>query len=100
MFEAACVPLSGVLAGGSGTFASASVLITAMIVPTCTTWPSSNIRCVIMPSAGEGISESTLSVAISSTDSSAFTLSPTFFSHLRMVASVTLSPILGITSCT
>ena len=47
------------------------------------------------PSTSVGTSESTLSVAISTTKSSADTSSPTFLSQLTIVASSTLSPILG-----
>jgi hypothetical protein len=49
-----------------------------------------------LPSNGEGISESTLSVAISRTVSSILIESPSFLVHLIIVASATLSPILGI----
>src|SRR5690606_13561147 len=47
------------------------------------------------PATGEGTSESTLSVAISTTDSSSAILSPTFFNQLMTVASITPSPIAG-----
>ena len=47
------------------------------------------------PSASEVTSVSTLSVAISNMGSSIDTESPTFFNHLVIVASATLSPILG-----
>ena len=52
----------------------------------------------MVPETGEGTSESTLSVAISSTVSSSSTRSPACFTHLRMVASMMLSPILGMVS--
>ena len=51
-----------------------------------------------IPSAGEGISASTLSVVISNRGSSRSTCSPGFFSHLMIVPSATLSPIWGITT--
>ena len=49
-----------------------------------------------MPDTGDGISVSTLSVETSSNASSAATASPTFFSHLVTVPSVTDSPKAGI----
>src|SRR5688572_20612784 len=52
------------------------------------------------PSAVEGTSLSTLSVAISRTASSIFTVSPGCLYHFKMVASIILSPILGITRST
>src|ERR1051325_9206875 len=52
------------------------------------------------PSAVEGTSLSTLSVAISRTASSIFTVSPGCLNHFNIVASVILSPILGITRST
>jgi hypothetical protein len=52
---------------------------------------------VRMPATGEGTSLSTLSVAISKTASSNSIRSPGFFSQRKMVASMILSPILGIT---
>src|SRR4029077_10531617 len=64
--------------------------------PTGITSPSLQSFLTNTPSDGAGISESTLSVAISTIVSSAFTLSPSFLTHLIIVASVTLSPILGI----
>ena len=51
---------------------------------------------VRIPFAIDGISESTLSVAISTTVSSSSIESPISFTHLIIVASATLSPILGI----
>ena len=63
--------------------------------PTFTTSPSFTSFFNKMPSCGAGTSVSTLSVAISTMGSSAFTASPSFFNHLMMVASATLSPILG-----
>src|SRR3979411_1128458 len=49
-----------------------------------------------MPAAGEGISASTLSVEISNSGSSRWTLSPVFFSHLVIVPSTMDSPIWGM----
>src|SRR5208282_2410788 len=51
-----------------------------------------------MPLAGAGISASTLSVEISKSGSSRWTLSPTFLSHLVMVPSKMDSPIWGMTT--
>src|ERR1700722_20918173 len=51
-----------------------------------------------MPAAGEGISASTLSVEISKSGSSRWTVSPGFLSHLVMVPSVMDSPIWGMTT--
>ncbi|OPZ64301.1 MAG: hypothetical protein BWY83_03222 [bacterium ADurb.Bin478] len=48
------------------------------------------------PVAGEGISESTLSVLISRIISSRFTVSPGFFRHRTMAPSTMLSPICGM----
>jgi len=48
------------------------------------------------PVAGAGISVSTLSVETSSSGSSVVIWSPSFFSHLVTVPSVTLSPRRGI----
>ena len=49
-----------------------------------------------VPETGEGISVSTLSVDTSSKDSSAATVSPTFFNQRVTVPSLTLSPSAGI----
>ena len=53
---------------------------------------------LITPLYSLATSESTLSVATSTTASSAATVSPSFFNHWVMVASETLSPIAGNTS--
>ena len=55
---------------------------------------------LIVPSAVDGTSLSTLSVAISSTVSSCFTASPGFLCHFKIVASIILSPSFGITKST
>ena len=68
--------------------------------PTCTTSSASNNISTNFPSCVDGTSESTLSVAISTIVSSISTMSPTFFDHEIIVASETLSPILGIISST
>jgi hypothetical protein len=49
-----------------------------------------------IPAAGAGISASTLSVEISKSGSSRWTLSPTFFIHLVTVPSAIDSPIWGM----
>ena len=51
-----------------------------------------------MPDAGLGTSVSTLSVEISSSDSSASTCSPSCFSHFVIVPSETDTPIWGMTT--
>ena len=76
--------------------ALASVEITAMVWPTGTTAFSANNIFSSLPATGDGISLSTLSVAISRMVSSRATISPGFLSQRRMVASMMLSPILGM----
>ena len=63
--------------------------------PTSITSPSLNKTFFKIPEHGAGTSESTLSVAISTIGSSSSITSPTAFNHVVMVASATLSPILG-----
>jgi hypothetical protein len=82
------------------TGSSLSAVIIAITSPTLTTCPSENKHFDNIPEAGDGTSVSTLSVAISRMDSSASIRSPSFFNHLRIVASATLSPILGMISLT
>ena len=60
--------------------------------------PASNLISVSTPATGEGISASTLSVEISNSGSSFWTVSPAFFSHLVMVPSKMDSPICGMTT--
>jgi hypothetical protein len=63
------------------------------------TWtvdPSAALISVSTPAAGEGISASTLSVEISNSGSSRWTVSPGFLSHFVMVPSKIDSPIWGI----
>ena len=69
--------------------------MTANTDPTATTSPSLNKISFKIPEHGAGTSESTLSVAISTIGSSSLIESPTAFNHVVMVASATLSPILG-----
>ena len=76
--------------------ASTSISITAITVPTATTSSCLNKIFFTTPATGEGISESTLSVAISSRTSSSSIRSPSFTNQFVMVASSILSPILGI----
>ena len=86
-------------AAGAETLAeAASVSMMAITAPTLTTSPSLNNVLTSLPDTGDGTSESTLSVAISNTDSSLSILSPAFLTHLMIVASATLSPILGSTN--
>src|SRR5579884_3604303 len=70
--------------------------MTASRVPTSTVSPSGTRISVTTPAAGEGTSESTLSVDTSKRTSSSSTGSPTFFIHLVMVPSVTVSPSWGM----
>ena len=73
-----------------------SEFILAITLPTSiTSLDSANISS-ITPEAGEGISESTLSVPISKRVSSFSIDSPTFLYHSSIVPSVILSPIFGI----
>jgi hypothetical protein len=51
---------------------------------------------VTVPATGDGTSVSTLSVEISNSGSSRATLSPSFFSHFRIVPSTIVSPSCGI----
>src|SRR5205085_3418573 len=70
--------------------------ITAKRVPTSTVSPSGTRISATKPPAGEGTSESTLSVETSNRTSSGSTLSPTCLNHLVIVPSVTVSPSWGI----
>ena len=74
-----------------------SVSINAIGLPTLTISPSFTKICDSLPEQVDGISVSTLSVATSRTDSSSLIIYPSFLSHYRMVPSIMLSPILGIT---
>ena len=58
--------------------------------------PSGTRSSATTPATGEGISESTLSVEISSSASSTAMGSPGAFSQAVIVPSVTVSPIWGI----
>ena len=70
----------------SAPLAVPSVSITAILVFTGTTSPSLKRISERTPAAGEGISESTLSVEISSMTSSFATVSPGPLSHFEIVA--------------
>src|SRR6266508_2285110 len=80
--------------------ALASVSSTATSVCTGTVCPSCTLISASVPAAGAGISASTLSVEISNSGSSRFTVSPTFLSHLLKVPSAIDSPIWGISTST
>ena len=69
--------------------------ITQIVSPTLTTSFTSKHFSISFPLTSLGTSESTLSVAISTTKSSTLISSPTSFNQLTIVASSTLSPILG-----
>ena len=58
--------------------------------------PSGTSSSATTPATGDGISESTLSVEISSSDSSTAMGSPGAFNQAVIVPSVTVSPIWGI----
>src|SRR6202034_2462606 len=90
-------------AGAGGAAAAAGVAspeppITATTALICATCPAGTLISVSTPAAGEGISASTLSVEISNSGSSRWTVSPTCFSHLVNVPSVIDSPIWGMTT--
>ena len=72
--------------------------MTATTVLMVTVVPSPILISFSVPAAGEGISASTLSVEISKSGSSRWTVSPGFLSHLVMVPSVMDSPICGMTT--
>ena len=74
--------------------------MTASFVPTSTVSPSGTRICVTIPEAGLGTSVSTLSVEISSSDSSAWISSPSCLSHFVIVPSETETPIWGMTTST
>ena len=74
---------------------SSLVSIIAIAVPTCATSFTSAMIFTSVPFTGDGTSLSTLSVATSTTLSSASMASPTFFNQVVIVASATDSPILG-----
>ena len=85
-------------AAGAGVAAGAlsAAPMTASSAPTRTVSSSCALIESRTPDAGAGISVSTLSVEISSSGSSATTVSPTFFSQRVIVPSVTLSPSWGM----
>jgi hypothetical protein len=70
--------------------------MTASLTPTSTVSPSGTKISVKTPAAGEGTSESTLSVETSKSGSSRATSSPTAFIQRVTVPSVTVSPSCGI----
>ena len=87
---------SGAVSAGGSAGASAPSETTAITVPTSTVSPSGTRISVIVPLAGDGTSESTLSVETSNSTSSWLTVSPTDLNHRVMVPSVTVSPSWGI----
>ena len=76
--------------------AAAPSPMTASFTPTSTVSPSGTRISVSTPAAGEGTSESTLSVETSKSGSSRSTASPTAFIQRVIVPSVTVSPSCGI----
>ncbi len=96
----------GFEAGDVGSFAvgappaTAFSSITPTRAPVSTVSPSPAKICTSTPAAGEGISESTLSVETSKSGSSRATASPTFLNHCVMIPSVTDSPSEGSVTST
>ena len=86
----------GAGAAGAGAATAPSALTTASTVPTSTVSPSWTRISANVPAAGDGTSESTLSVDTSKSGSSRATASPTALSHLVIVPSVTVSPSWGM----
>src|SRR5690242_165185 len=87
---------AGFTGAGAAALPSAEMLATTVL--TCTVVPSGTLISCSTPDDGAGISASTLSVEISNSGSSRWTLSPGFFSHLVIVPSKIDSPIWGITT--
>ena len=81
---------------GAGAGGAPESPITAKRAPTATVSPSFTKISVTTPAAGEGTSESTLSVDTSKSGSSRSTASPIFFIQRVIVPSVTVSPSCGI----
>ena len=79
---------------GAAASPSAAIVPTTVLTPTVV--PSVTLISCKTPEAGAGISASTLSVEISKSGSSRWTLSPGFFSHLVIVPSTMDSPIWGM----
>ncbi|KUG25613.1 hypothetical protein ASZ90_004563 [hydrocarbon metagenome] len=92
--------VSSFILSDSSSTASPFVSITATTEPASTVSFSNTLISERIPFSGLGISVSTLSVLISNMISSFSTLSPFFLCHLIIVPSLTLSPILGITTST
>ena len=92
--------LAGAGSGSAGTAAGAPAPSprTANRVPTSTVSPSATMISWSTPDAGEGTSESTLSVDTSKSGSSTSTRSPTALNHWVIVPSVTVSPNWGIST--
>ena len=88
------------LTSGFSVTCSPSVPIRAITSPTATVVLGSNRISSSIPPAGAGISESTLSVEISSRVSSCPMVSPTAAFHSRIVPSTIDSPSLGMTTST
>src|ERR1019366_2373952 len=90
----------GATAGGAAEAGAAAAPVasvtTASLVPTSTVAPSGTRISETTPDAGEGTSESTLSVETSNSGSSWAIGSPTFFIQRMIVPSVTVSPSCGI----
>src|SRR4051812_9246030 len=89
------------VASSAGASAGAAPLppISASSWPTWIVSPSATWILASTPLTGEGTSASTLSVETSTSGSSASTWSPSCFSHVRTVPSVTDSPIAGMVTC-
>jgi hypothetical protein len=87
---------SSATTGAAASAGEAPSPITASFTPTSTVSPSGTKISLKIPAAGEGTSESTLSVETSKSGSSRSTWSPTAFIQRVMVPSVTVSPSCGI----
>ena len=83
---------------GGGGAASPLVAISAKSAPTATVSPSAAWIRVTVPETGAGTSASTLSVEISTSVSSAETVSPSCLCHSSTVPSATESPMAGMTT--
>src|ERR1700677_1252588 len=95
---AGAVAVSTFAGGGADADSEPPSSIVQTIVLIWTVVPSAILMSFRIPADGDGISASTLSVEISNSGSSRWTVSPGFLSHLVMVPSVMDSPIWGITT--
>ncbi len=90
-------PGAGFAAAGAGVSMTRSPIVATTLL-TATVSPSLTLISASTPSAGDGISASTLSVEISNSGSSRPTFSPTFLIQRTIVPSAIDSPIWGIST--